>query len=293
MKYILLSDIHFSNKQPVGREDDICLAGLEKLNMVFDHACSIKSPILQAGDLFHEPRNWKCLNDIIGLFNKYKWLKDGNFNCVYGQHDMHKLNKTETCMHILQNIGYVNILDSEKYFYDLNGACESSVCGVSWNDALKTDNSNIIVIHKSLSENKTIFDTVSARDFIDRFTDTFVLCGDIHKRFVVDGGNNSRIINTGPMIRRSIEEKDHKPCYAVLDTITGDLEWYFLPDKASFSEKHIELKEEQEQSKIDLAEYIKSLGKFKKTADFKQNLIDLLSNISESNIREKIESYLK
>jgi DNA repair exonuclease SbcCD nuclease subunit len=292
MKYLLLSDIHFSDKQPVGRIDDIYQAGLEKLNIIFSYACSERIPILQAGDLFDSERNWKCLNDIINLFNKYEWLKE-NFHCVYGNHDMFKINKNDTCLNVLENIGYVNILDHEKYFYDLNGPNESSICGVSWGDTTETENADIIVIHKSISDNETMFDTESAKGFVTNFSNTLILCGHIHDRFVADGGNNSRIINTGPIIKRRITEKDHKPCYAVLETETGCLKWYFLPDKAEFSKEHIELKKEQERSKIDLEEYIKSLGQFKKTSDFKEKLMFVLSNMNDEPVKHKIESFLK
>jgi len=294
MKYLLLSDIHFSDKQPIGRDDDIYQAGLEKLDIIFNHACSEQTPILHSGDLFHTPENWnrkktetaklwKPFNDVIKLFNKYEWLK-GKFYCVYGQHDMYKMNKNDTCLNTLENIGYVQILKQSSTLY-----------GVSWGDELpkKMLKDAILVIHKSISNSDTVFDTISAKDFIDGFTNTFVLCGDIHKRFIVDGGNNSRIINTGPIIRRSVEEKDHKPCCAILDTITGGLEWHFLPDRGVFSEEHIALKNEQERSKINLKEYIESLGKFKKTADFKENLIYMLKNIDDEPVKEKIESYLK
>jgi DNA repair exonuclease SbcCD nuclease subunit len=295
MKYILLSDIHFSNKQPVGRIDDIYQAGLEKLNIIFDHSCSEQIPIIEAGDLFHESTNRKCLNDVIRLFNKYDWLK-GRFYCVYGNHDMYKINKKDTCLNILENIGYVKILSGfHEHVYCDSKRSYDNIYGMSWGDdeQLTMQQNSIFVVHKSITNSTAMFDTESAKDFINGFTNTLVLCGHIHEKFVVDGGNSSRVINTGPIIRRSVDEKDHSPCYAVIDTANGGLEWHLLPDKAEFSKEHIELKKDQERSKIDLANYIGSISGFKVTIDFKENLIGALITINDATIKEKLESYLR
>ena len=69
MKFILLSDMHLMERNPVCRLDNIEITQFDKLSYILEYAAINGLPILQAGDFFDRPRCYKVLGSIIFYLN--------------------------------------------------------------------------------------------------------------------------------------------------------------------------------------------------------------------------------
>jgi len=171
------------------------------------------------------------------------------------------------------------------------------VYGNSWQDEEPEhlEPGSIFVCHKSITPDTQMFETISAKEYIKRskFKDVTILCGDIHSRFeFYNKANNCTIINTGPLIRRSINElTSHKPCFLVFKN--DKAEYHELEyTKDNYSEEHLRLAKEQDQAKLDLKEFIDKIhGTAYLGIDFKGRLMGILSEL-ELPVKQQIEKRL-
>lgn len=299
-KLIFLSDVHFSDKQPVSRIDDIYQAGIRKLEYIIDYANRNDAMILHAGDLTHTPRNWKILNKLIDIMEK----ADCDFYSVFGQHDMVGLNRDNTILSTLEKPGYIEILENEYHPYSF---LNFDLYGRSWNDKtvpyemFKDDSRlNILLIHEQISDIDLNFPTIGTANFIKKFKNTIICCGDIHRKFkIYDKKRNVLLINSGPLIRRSITEKDHWPGFWELDIndlndFGNKIKWHEIPDcNAEFSDEHIALKKEQEEFKINMENYLNQINGNKKYSSFKDAIKSFLTETDRQDIKDEILRFMK
>jgi len=135
-----------------------------------------------------------------------------------------------------------------------------------------------------------------AKSFIKKFKckNTIFLFGDIHKPFFEKYGSNWAL-NTGPTIRRSIDECDHKPFYIVYDSVTNEFTKKNIKfNKDVFSREHIDIRKEQIERKINIDSYVDSImGKFIKKKTFKESLIDNIDNVYDYRIKKRLKEFLK
>lgn len=299
-KLIFLSDVHFSDKQPVSRIDDIYQAGIRKLEYIIDYVNENDAIILHSGDLTHTPRNWNILNKLIEILE----TAENPFYSIFGQHDMVGLNRENNILSTLDKIEFIKILKKEYIDYL---TFKFDLYGRSWNDDIvpyemfKDKNKlNILLIHYSISDIELNFVSTSANSFIKKFKNTIICCGDIHRKFkIYDKERNVLLINSGPLIRRSIIEKDHQPGFWEIDIDDlGDfgnkIKWHEIPDcNAEFSDKHIQLKNEQRQFKIDMDKYFNQIKGDKKYQSFKEAMNRFLTDMDNQDIKNKLSYFMK
>lgn len=244
MKFLLLSDVHASSKNPIARKDDVLEAFEKKMSFVFRYAEKNKATILQAGDWFHKPRDWRLLSIMIDLLDEYPKV---DVYTIYGQHDMYMYSDTDispTSMSILFQTGHwfklkrrpVVVGDVSIYGCDFGGKVP-----------VPKGETNILVIHAPIAS-KELFpdhDFTSPEYFSKEHKGwDLILCGDIHRQFVFNS-KSTQVVNTGPIIRLdgSKYNMKHHPSFFVWDSEYRSLDKVQIPhDKGDkvLSRGHIE-----------------------------------------------------
>lgn len=229
MNFVLLSDIHATVKNPVGRKDDVRKTLFRKLRFIFKMAKRRDAIILQAGDFFDKPRDWNLLLSIINLIKTYK-IK---IYTVYGQHDTYlraNINKTGTTLGVLFKTGYLNILSDEPVRE--NGV---KIYGASWGQEIPKPKgrNNILVVHAPVSVSKLYpkHKFIKPDEFASQWKKyDLILVGDIHRSFFY-ANDSTTVINTGPMLRLDATEynMDHRPCGYVYNSESKTLDKFTIP----------------------------------------------------------------
>jgi len=285
MRFMLLSDIHATSKNPVARKDDILSTTIHKIRYLLRLARKENAVILQAGDFFDKPRDWNLLLIIINLIKAYK-VKIFN---VYGQHDTYlrtDLSQSATTLGILYKTNYFNLLSKTPTIFENH----INVYGVSWRQEIPEPEGtiNILVIHSPISMSELYPDHkyIGAKWFAKKYKEyNLILTGDIHQSFLYSIASTT-IINTGPVLRLEATEYNmtHRPCGYIYDTQYGTIEKFTIPhEKAErvLSRSHIE---KTKFNKSTMQKFIDSIDKEIKT-DYKpsQKLKEMLVEWLESN----------
>jgi DNA repair exonuclease SbcCD nuclease subunit len=288
MKFLLLSDLHISNKNPIGRLDDLAAVQYNKLQFIFDYAKKNDCVILQAGDFFDAPRSYYVLSEMIAFLKKYS---DVEIFSIFGQHDTYMYSeetKQATNLGVLEKSGYIKILNKKAYVWDCNESGFWHVYGCSWGQKIPKvkmkEDFNILVIHASVAEKALWhgYDYLNAEKFLeDNENYDIILCGDIHRKFLIER-KGRYILNTGPLVRRSADEYNfsHKPCFYVYDTNCNEKKEIIIPHKSAeeiLSRNHIEREKEIE---IMLDDFISSI---KEDFEGSVNLSDNMRKYLEKN----------
>jgi len=236
MKFLLMSDVHVDERQPVNRTDLIEITMQAKLKQVIDIATNNGcTAILQAGDFTNRPT---IANRTIC---RLQWLMRTSPVPMYfvaGQHDLlfrSLENINETAMGVLASSGLYHRLSPT----DPVAFGGIHVYGCDWGSDIPTPlgscGQNILVVHASVG-NKLFADhkITPAEDFIkNNPMFDLILVGDYHFPFIKGVVNKKtkkvrRIINTGVLIRRSIDESEVEPAVAVYDTETREITWHCI-----------------------------------------------------------------
>ena len=283
MKFLLLSDMHLLWNNPVCRRDDLTTVQFEKLRFILDYADKNNLPILQAGDFFDAPRSYIFLPKVIDVFNEYP---DVDIYAIFGgrRHDTYLYsNETRdaTNLGILGKTGIINILGKD-FVVLSSDRMGAFIYGASYGEEIPevegANDFNILVIHAPIMENtfSINIDYMDAKKFLFKYKDyDLILCGDIHRRFVVTSKDNRFIINTGPMLRKTADEYNlsFTPGFCVFDTEKRSINWVTIPHKPSdevISRDHIGNIEEVDSM---LEEFITEIEKdFEVGVDILQNL---------------------
>lgn len=259
MKFVLLSDIHATSNSPVARKDDILEAFLHKFDFVLNLAKEQGAKILQAGDFFHRPRDWRLLGQVMDVLQIYHAVR---IFTIYGQHDMYMysdVDESPTTLNILDRADYVRVLSRKHVTFrteDLN------IYGCSWGEEVPKPKgkTNVLVIHANISP-KDYYpgqDYTSPEVFLKKHKFDLILCGDIHRHFVATYKNRT-LVNTGPMIRYDGSEYNmkHKPCAYIWDSETLALEKVTIPHEPAskvLTRGHIEKGKDISESLLTFAE---------------------------------------
>lgn len=221
MKFILLSDMHLTSKQPRSRVGSITNDLRKKLKFIFKKAKEYNAHILQAGDLFDSPRDIFALYEFIKIRARYPEV---DFYTIYGQHDSYMRNKNVlNNLAILSKASLVKILSKTPIRLEEN----ISLFGSSWKEDIpmpENDKLNILVIHKPIYSEALFKDQEYIRHntFLEKNKFDLILTGDIHRRLYFSE-DFRHIINTGPILRLKITDFEtdlgkHQPKMYLYDT---------------------------------------------------------------------------
>jgi len=235
MKFLLMSDVHVDERQPVNRIDVIEITQLKKLEQVVAIASKHDAPILQAGDFTNRPT---IANRTI---TRLLWLMRTNsvpFYCVSGQHDLlfrSYENLGDTAMGVLAASGLYNIIPPD-ISVDFGS---TTVYGCHWGSEPPTEvapnKHNILVAHAAVGGKLfTDHKITSAEDYLKQYPQfDLILVGDYHYPFIKSvqnkrTGKKRTIVNTGVLLRRSIDEAEIEPAVAMYDTEERALTWHCI-----------------------------------------------------------------
>jgi DNA repair exonuclease SbcCD nuclease subunit len=167
--------------------------------------------------------------------------------------------------------------------------------GFSWGDENLPERTNdegthILVIHSMIIESEKLWpgqeDYSKGSLLLKRTGFDYIISGDNHKSFS-NKFKDRMIINCGSLMRKNVDQKDHKPCLWIIDTETRKEKQIFIPvapakDVLSY-EEHEEKKEENK-NLLQLLERIKGKTKIE-GLEFKKNI-----NMSLQGIREGVKN---
>jgi predicted phosphodiesterase len=238
MKLALLSDGHGSSKTPYWRTDYYKVTFLDKLEYVLDYSKkSGVNALLWAGDICDTTRDWYLLPDLTELIKKY----EVPIIAVYGQHDLYmrsEVNKHSTNLGVLVKAGLVRIAGQDPIVIG-NTKVVGASYGQSWPLLPKESGiHNILIVHapiylmnrQSEFPKTKILDASAVGNKYKNYN--LILCGDIHRRFVVQIGNRY-VVNTGPLMRNKSDEamQHHQPSFYIWNSSVVELSRKPIPHK--------------------------------------------------------------
>lgn len=273
--FIFSSDWHITNVKPVCRIDNILESQFDKVKYIIDFAKEHKAEILQAGDMFESPRSWMLLKRVYDLLCLYS----EHIHCIYGQHDLY--------MRSLSSLNNYEALYKMRCFHDLSCgpviwhgyAIHGSSYGQCIPEPVEKKN-NILVIHRMIYNTKmyeTQTDGSNALEFLKKYKEyDIILCGDAHQKFCIEH-DGRYILNTGPLIRDTVDLFNHQPGFFILDQ--GNISWQDIPCKPAdqvMDRNHIDIKKERSESVKLFIELIKN--KNIKSMAFEDKLKEAMDN---------------
>jgi hypothetical protein len=203
---------------------------------------------------------------------------------VRGQHDIYMRSEpSPTTVLVLSQAGVVQLLDNTTV--GIADGVAVTGCPYGGTPILPTKSmaTNILVIHAPISDVPIPMmpDYTDAKKFAEKHRDyQLILCGDIHRHFLIQTKYNT-ILNTGPMIRREATEYNfgHQPCFYLYDTETKELKREIIPHAPAdqiMTRKHLETAKETQAIMVDFVERIR------KTMDKEFPKIDVASNFARA-----------
>ena len=288
--FIACSDLHIHDKAPVNRiEKDWSAVCLDKLRQVLSKARVLKCKVRVAGDFFDKSSHSPALvNGTLALLNEYG---DVFVEILPGNHDLKNHSQSLLPSSSIMTIGFldnVTIVGSdwlsvteENYVVDF----------IPFGDELTHYGGDVAIIHEfvwnkepwpgaPISGNwKNIAKKMKGYKLI--------IIGDNHQPFIKTH-KKCTLLNCGSMLRKNIDQQDHKPAFYV---IGDDLSIETIPFKISkdvFDTSASDLVKKKNKAIQEVAEQMKEGITF--SLDFKKNLKEYFAkNKTEKSIREIIE----
>lgn len=235
-----ISDPHLSTRNPVCRRDNLEEEQWKKLHFLYNTArkegCKY---VLISGDLVDVACSWSLMPQVASFFSY--WADTIKTFVVYGQHDTNMydvIGREKTIVGTLAASGFVKVLGEFPYVLEL-GEVTWAIYGASYGQevpkVVDPEALNILVIHAPICDQSLWegMDHLDAKKFLDKYKDfELIITGDIHKPFFVSSGARA-IVNTGPLLRRSTTEADHRPFFGIFDLVTLEHEAIEIPHSPS------------------------------------------------------------
>jgi DNA repair exonuclease SbcCD nuclease subunit len=299
MKILFTGDWHYTNKTPISRIDDYPNALKNKIVYIFDTAYEQNVDIIiQPGDLTDSP--FIDYSNYIDLFN----LIDGNSRnipiySVYGQHDLTYRNKGNTPLDALHHSIHNFQMDFGCVQYE-----NIDMYGVSYGEAIpeiaNPTEFNILIIHKMILYKKGEdwqdgYDI--STDFLSKNKFDLIISGDNHQSFMIEkiGPKKRFLFNCGSLMRSTIEQIDHKPCFYIFNTDTRKYEKFMIPIQPWQKCFDLEKKVKEDENDEKMKAYISGLKTHKSLGlNFVDNLIQYMEkNKVGSDIQTIIKSNME
>jgi len=292
VKFILISDLHGTDRIPVARKDNLFETFKRKFEFILGYARKHKCKILQAGDMSDSSRNWNILNYYMDRLEEYGIA----FYSVFGQHDLYHRGKaldTPSTMLALIKAGLVGPLGDKAEVFEN----DIFVYGASWGDEIPRGvigGKNILVLHAPIAKSALWcgHSYINPLRFLkDNIDFDVVLAGDIHRRFKIKE-NGRYILNTGPVLRLEANQYNliHKPSFYVLDTESWRVHTVVIPHEPAedvLTREHIDKKKVSKEELEEFSNELKTLRPLRSLRR-KQILSYLRKKVSNKDVRKVI-----
>jgi DNA repair exonuclease SbcCD nuclease subunit len=267
MKFLILGDLHITNKNPDNRLDAFPLTQRHKIDNIFDVAQEegVKA-ILQPGDLFdhyHMP-------DIV----KREWIlyfreKGIPVLTIPGQHDMryHSSNIENTPMGVLDASEAVRILSNTFPYVFIEKDYTVQIYGAGWNaeipEIVDTSAINILLIHKLIVQEKIWEgqkDPVKSKSFLFKNKFDLIVSGDNHQSFI-ETRQDRFLINCGSLMRSRIDQTTHRPCFYIYDAEKKEVKKHLILIEPFAKVLNVAVATKEKEDNKQLEAFVKGLSK--------------------------------
>lgn len=286
MLILYCSDSHITGKNPIARRDNLVKIQFNKWKELVSIANYYDVPILHGGDVFNVPilAN-SILTEFGNIIDKLKsplYFVWGNHDLMYHSIDM--LDRTSLGVLWSNNHKIKHISEFQKdYNYQFDWW--------DWNEPLTNNNSKFLLSHKAMVSEKDLGKNswiANDEDFCAVIENNekllhnykLILCGHWHHRYIFNY-KGIKIINSGPLIRRTVEEQEIPVIYLInLETLFAKR----IPLRSAKSSELVlsnsHLLKKTSSIKNDITEFINKLRskKFKTTSSLLTNLINILDS---------------
>lgn len=317
MKFLITGDWHITSRRPRYRIDNYFETLIGKITYLLDYAKDNDIEyILQPGDFFDSHRVSDFVKQhIITLLKQYKIP----IICVYGQHDLryHGSNRKNTPLGVLEAAGVVKTLSHSEedgtYSFNLEtGDHEIAIFGSSWGEEIPVQNDGCIciwithrmVIKDKLWEAQKEYSLGNA--LLKRTEFELIVSGDNHESFHFEANNQSPrswesvqewkwkkwLINCGSLMRSTVAQLKHKPCFWTFDSTQMGITQHFIPIKPIKEVMNWEQAQEEKVKNQELENFIEGLKGDVELhgVDFKRNLKEYLE---EKEVPEGVDNMIK
>lgn len=251
--FILCADLHIRDDQPKCRQDNFTKTLWKKFKYLKSVQNDLNNcPILVAGDIFH---HWRARPYLI---NKCLKRLPKNMLCIAGNHDLpyHNINQLkQSALETLVRAGRVKLIDG--LFIHNQRSALYHIHGFHYGiEPINVDRENgitkIAVIHRLITEGVESpwrnSSSESAKSLIKSLKGyDLIVTGDNHNSFTVQI-QQTLLVNPGSFTRQTAAQMEHKPCFYIWDSVTGEIEKVILPhDDKSVSNRHLKREKERNQ----------------------------------------------
>lgn len=302
MLILNINDTHITGKNPICRIDNLPDTQWNKWEEVVSIANKYNVPIVSAGDIFNVPL---IANSILTKLGEILDKLINPFYFVFGNHDLmyHSFDMIDrVSLGVLwannQKVKHISEFESD---YGISwDFCD-------WNQELTETGSKYLLIHQAVVNNELIGGKTSwikgDKEFSRNIEDDkslqkyeLILCGHWHNQYVINYGK-TKIINSGPLIRRTIDEK-RIPTIQLINIETKLLFTQRLslqstkPSEEVISDKHINIKIQNIESSI--LDFVNNLqSKDLKDHSF-SSLLDIIMEILDNHeLDNQMEIFLR
>lgn len=225
--FIITSDIHLRESNPVSRTDDYWEAVKKKMLFIsFLQSKYNGIPIIDAGDLFN---SWKS-TPLVEAWAIKHMPKD--FYTIIGNHEMpyHNIDKfPKSSLNVLFQAGKINLLKELPTIIQKPTNEKKGIAVIGFNyghkntfyasEEFRAAYFLIVVLHEMVTEKKTeLFESRTPEEVLKAHPHAdIVICGHNHKRFDFFL-NNRYFLSPGSLMRSSSDQVDYEPCIHLVET---------------------------------------------------------------------------
>jgi len=217
MKLFAIGDVHIADDVPICRKDDFKATQLRKMDKINEIVGN--NTLLIAGDVFH---SWNCA---YLLAHEVNTRMPNNTMFVYGNHDLPYHSYEEKARTPFMLLRMVELHECD--------CSDVQLFGASWGCPVPSvygpHATNVLVQHRMCYYKEPVFgrdgdayDVTKLFEKPEYAQYNVIITGDNHKPFVYWKDDKHVWINTGPIMRHSVTERDYDPsvtCIEIEDTI--------------------------------------------------------------------------
>lgn len=243
MKYLLTADIHLRTEAPVCRTDDDWWGfQQERYRLIYETGVKNKcAEIIMVGDI----------NDVSDISKEILHLINTT------AHEYQDRIKTVIMAgnHEVPQHATKFLSDSKIALLRYNPAIT-----FLWpNEEFVTTHNELRLVHQCIFEKEEDVPDIKAykhaATLLDEFPEQWIVCGDMHKRFLYESGDR-KVINCGHVNRQKVSENYECGCW-ILDTEKNSIKYVDFPDDSAYvSEEHLRNKKEKDARLDELAAHL-------------------------------------
>lgn len=304
---ILISDTHFTTRQPKCRTDNFLEAVFAKLDFITELQQIHECPVFHSGDVFdewflHKGDQW-LITELI------KRVRD--WICIPGQHDLPQHNLklySKSSLALMEEAGSLVVIRRGDLYHKEGGQYLvfpwGAVTGFPWGTELipepsrKTgrfgeDSAQVALVHRMVYPNRPPYPgaehsggtALSLTKQMPGFD--LIVTGDNHETFTfMEKGR--LLVNPGSMVRTSAKQADHEPSCFLWYAKERKIVRVTLPhQKKVISREHIDITKKRDERITAFVEHLQ--GEVDLDLSFKENVLRYLEkNKVRKPVRELI-----